>query len=605
LLKVTVPKRTGRKRKRGSNGPWKEAAAAESIITLGDSADVTTNANNTNPAHLRRTMQDNVGNYDTEVLGLITHTHRYRAFADFQFALGRSDFTNRLVNRALSGDVAKMREYKFKPGLDGKTDVDLMPPPFVAPSGLATLYSYSDNPLIRKTAKDDEDGSDSASEPGSKRNVMSTRRSAGHFLTFDQFPAPTAPKRQTKRSTAMEQALDFFDKALAERPIWTRRSIVNHLLTTTNISASETLIKKCIHLVGYQFRGGPFRDCLIKYGIDPRLDPQYARYQTMGFQLDHRGRSRRESQWREKHHEATDPARSMEWHGPDRGRNTHIFDGHSYSSDGRIWQVCDITDPVLVGLFARLKPRAECDIEISGWYHRMPWAAAKGIMKLKMTGIRFNKALPDSAYKDAANVPDIDPGPGQNVQVPLPEIRLSEAEMVEITGRTAAQTGKRMSKRRARNAGVFRVWANGKKQDDGGSIRLDRRMESLRDDANTEFSTVETFDDEDEQGSPSRQLQDGMTGQKQGLVNLNGRTRNAANILEHLDSSEDGTEEEDEEGEEEVDEEEEDEGDEEGEEEKDDNVDEDEEGDVAEEDASHIGSDEGNEGNPEDEYDND
>lgn len=73
LLKVTVPKRTGRKRKRGTYGPW------EGHVSPPDDAEqVSSQSRADHPKTLRRKLQDNVGSYHIETAGVIKHTHRYR-----------------------------------------------------------------------------------------------------------------------------------------------------------------------------------------------------------------------------------------------------------------------------------------------------------------------------------------------------------------------------------------------------------------------------------------------------------------------------------------------------------------------------------------------
>lgn len=80
VLKVTVPKRTGRKRKRGTDGPWEgefEPAAAGGQDDLA-SANLLSRDRYDTPRLLRRKLQDNVGKYQIEPIGVIHNTHRYR-----------------------------------------------------------------------------------------------------------------------------------------------------------------------------------------------------------------------------------------------------------------------------------------------------------------------------------------------------------------------------------------------------------------------------------------------------------------------------------------------------------------------------------------------
>ena len=71
LLKVTVPKRTGLKRKRGAVGPYHEDTESG---FLGEKAAPTVK----DAQYLFRSMRDNPKSYQVEVVGTIDHTHRFR-----------------------------------------------------------------------------------------------------------------------------------------------------------------------------------------------------------------------------------------------------------------------------------------------------------------------------------------------------------------------------------------------------------------------------------------------------------------------------------------------------------------------------------------------
>lgn len=67
LLKVTVPKRTGRKRKMGSDVPFSDA------IPVADAIPQRRNAR-----ELHRSLRDNVGRYQVEPVGMVQRTHVFR-----------------------------------------------------------------------------------------------------------------------------------------------------------------------------------------------------------------------------------------------------------------------------------------------------------------------------------------------------------------------------------------------------------------------------------------------------------------------------------------------------------------------------------------------
>lgn len=105
VLKITVPKRTGRKRKRGTDGPW------EGDVEINDAEDqpqendrVSSHARLDDPKVLRRTMADNVDKYQVEAVGVIRNTHRFRGLADFYWDMSKSSFAQQYVDKVLPGD---------------------------------------------------------------------------------------------------------------------------------------------------------------------------------------------------------------------------------------------------------------------------------------------------------------------------------------------------------------------------------------------------------------------------------------------------------------------------------------------------------------------
>lgn len=101
LLKITVPKRTGRKRKRGTQGPWLDSNGnaaedsesiqpakkllipyhGESIMPPDEeslSHNIASQSRRDDPVTLKRIMKDNIGKYTFEPVAKIKRTHRYR-----------------------------------------------------------------------------------------------------------------------------------------------------------------------------------------------------------------------------------------------------------------------------------------------------------------------------------------------------------------------------------------------------------------------------------------------------------------------------------------------------------------------------------------------
>lgn len=104
LFKITVPKRTGRKRKRGSNEPWQSEVDAPTQPTGPGPENLRSESRLDEPKILRRKLQDNVDQYHAEAVGVIKHTHRYRGMADFNYSMKNNEFMNDFSDKILSGD---------------------------------------------------------------------------------------------------------------------------------------------------------------------------------------------------------------------------------------------------------------------------------------------------------------------------------------------------------------------------------------------------------------------------------------------------------------------------------------------------------------------
>lgn len=73
VLKITVPKRTGRKRKRGTSGPFhgriEESQTQPSLVSR-------------DTRSLVRSLRDNVSKYEIQPVGFVHETHRFRSKSD-------------------------------------------------------------------------------------------------------------------------------------------------------------------------------------------------------------------------------------------------------------------------------------------------------------------------------------------------------------------------------------------------------------------------------------------------------------------------------------------------------------------------------------------
>lgn len=445
VLKITVPKRTGRRRKKGSNGPWEGDVGITNASAAGDNeGQVSSVARLDEPKMLRRKLQDNVGKYAVEAVGIIKRTHRFRALADFYWDMNKSSFARRYVDQVLQGDgtslssqtplfflqarvkasyltlraVQKMKQFAFEEGTDRPPNVDVLPPPIFTHMSLPFNYFYSQNPYVRTT------------EDGDTFNLTAVKQ-VGHFIGAED-PAPEGPQLAPDMTDPrMLEVMVQLEDAFQIRPVWTRRSLMNHLQGKLQ---SWNELKKYLNYAAYQFKGGPWRDSVVPYGLDPRSHPKYRVYQTLMFKLKKHKRILKDQSWTSVRRTQTTASHII----PDVASDSHVFDGETYSTDGKVWQVCDITDPLLKELLDNATTRPSCDVN-SGWYHGGLWAKVKAIMKTKLVAIQFGRRLEREDFASTLEYGNMTPPRSSSISntfhLPLPDLNLSSQELTTLRGR--------------------------------------------------------------------------------------------------------------------------------------------------------------------------
>ncbi|KAF6218984.1 hypothetical protein HO133_005528 [Letharia lupina] len=389
LLKVTVPKRTGLKRRRGAGGPYHEGVEIEMLGERG--APMVMDAQ-----YLFRSMHDNPKSYQVEAIGTVHQTHRFRGMPDFVTSTENMPLTKKFREHILPIDYEKMKGFKFDMSKGVKPNTEIIPPPSWTHFTLPFNYSYRQNPCVKRVV--DHLG-----------NVSTINVQAGPKITnppvpFDvnvvpQGPSPDLPAIETL-TPAMQRLVNKALSIMQDRPIFTRRALYNCMPGNDWDILGHNAAKYVYQYAGYMFSSGPWRDALVRYGVDPRTDPSFRIYQTMIFLLEN---ERKDSRAR---FNRTRPDRTKTEQVS--RKESHLFDGVTVSKDGKIWQVCDISEPFLKSLLSTNNLRKECHIERDGWYHNGTWAKAKIIMKAKIAAILDGVPSNDAAFaKVADEMPEI------------------------------------------------------------------------------------------------------------------------------------------------------------------------------------------------------
>ncbi|KAI9807123.1 MAG: hypothetical protein M1825_005840 [Sarcosagium campestre] len=431
LLKITVPKRTGRKRKRGSSEPFRgeyDVDGQEGGKLL---------SRQKNPGSILRTLQDNPESYSVEAVGAVGQSYRFRALADFQESTERSRFMNKIKDSIVGMDYSKIKDFRLDPSKGVQTNAEIIGPPAWTRMPVPFNYSYLQNPAVKITQ--------TPAGPA-LTNTQLAQKVLTDLLPYSAPTIPTAPPDGIPPLATLHPRLQatihHIRELLAARPIWTRRALTNQLAPTP-----PQLLKHAFQYGGYMFRSGAWREALVRYGYDPRKDKSSRVYQTLSFQIvlgnvgplaaaaatpstatlpaasqDPEHQATKETTTTTNTNTAVaeddadndndndddeddDAALNRPWEdervrynrtrrGKTRDRESHIFDGYRLALDGKVWQVCDITDPLLAQILATQSLRDECQPSTDGWYHSGTIAKVKGIMKAKLQALQAGRRLP-------------------------------------------------------------------------------------------------------------------------------------------------------------------------------------------------------------------
>ncbi|KAI4289200.1 MAG: hypothetical protein L6R35_001540 [Caloplaca aegaea] len=371
LFRITVPKRTGRKRKRGSDEPWQESWQLPQFERplLSDPEDA---------QRLVKSMRDNADRYYTEPVGSVDQTHRFRRLPDFVWSTEKSPFMAKMKDHILPFTYPDLKNFKFDMSRGIQKKNELIPPPSWTRQKVPFNYSYRQNPSSKQTYTIDG--------ITTFQKTQSARRNRIFVINHDASSVPTKPHvdlpPESTLAPILQTLLAAMRKIFERRPIGTRRSVQNQVPPDIWKAVGPHTAKQLWQYVGYLWNSGPWRDAICAFGVDPRQHKEMRWYQTVVFHFDpgpHGARADPSKLTKSK----TD--RDLAAKG--EVATGHLFDGRTVRLDGKVWQMCDITDPLLKSMLDNTPLRDECDTLSDGWYPNGTWAKLKIITKVKMTSI--------------------------------------------------------------------------------------------------------------------------------------------------------------------------------------------------------------------------
>ncbi|CAZ80918.1 unnamed protein product [Tuber melanosporum] len=267
-----------------------------------------------------------------EAVGTIAQTVRFRDMANYQFNTADVEIVRRVRDELGGLEYARIKNFDIPPSRGLRDPHPILPPPSFSNTAMQHNYYYRQNPAIKKTLV--------AGKPA-LLNLQAAPKTLTPMVHISTPTTPLCPPDSLRPYDLLDrgnkQCVDHLRKLFAQRPIWTRRALFNHF--PKNL---QSLVRFSMVHVAYMWRAGPWRDTCVVYGLDPRADPQYRVYQAVFFQVD----TEKTAKGREKA----------------RTGASHIFDGKNLVRDGRCFQLCDVTDPLLKGVIDGARVRSKCDV---------------------------------------------------------------------------------------------------------------------------------------------------------------------------------------------------------------------------------------------------
>jgi general transcription factor 3C polypeptide 5 (transcription factor C subunit 1) len=185
---------------------------------------------------------------------------------------------------------------------------------------------------------------------------------------------PTGPKSNLPPISSLTPYLQTLiaqiQAELDKRPIITRHLLYNKLGWDR-----RTRLRQAAIYCGFFFESGPWREALIRWGVDPRNDPAYRKYQTVSFMSYQKSGRAKHGQTFDDHIAKLSQMSTKEL------ETQHIFDGKTVSDTGSLFQFCDLTDPLIAKILATSDIRTSCAPTFQGWYHVGTWAKVTVILR--------------------------------------------------------------------------------------------------------------------------------------------------------------------------------------------------------------------------------
>ncbi|KAI7880180.1 hypothetical protein K492DRAFT_237447 [Lichtheimia hyalospora FSU 10163] len=347
----------------------------------------------------RKGQPEDEGETKAELLGTVTRTCRFRAMNDFQYVVPKEDRMRQLKEALIKGNVQKILDFRPLTSAEEGQDLNSVPPPVFSLREAPFNYGYKQAARVIQVKVRQPDGSYAV-----KLLHKTTKTDAGRQII--RYNSPTTPSRplinMSQLSEEEKHVAEKLSKYIQDRPMWTRAGLYHQFPVK-----EHKYLRSAINLYCYSFRSGPWREMLVRFGIDPRKDSNYHIYQSMVLRLHvkrttlekrdekHIQKARSKTQRPQSNTGKSNTSKSGPVELSEEERQAHIFNGQRVPFDSSTYCLYDVTDPDLQNLIHSAAFRKPTCTEHSGFYYRCVIERIRLIMKKKVEQlIEFGKADP-------------------------------------------------------------------------------------------------------------------------------------------------------------------------------------------------------------------
>lgn len=334
--------------------------------------------------------------------------------------------------------MEKLKQFDIEMDKGASTNADIIPPSSFGQQDVPFMYMYvseiesssarpltstpryRQNPTVRQAI----------GESGEVLTVNTSQPTPirSYLVPYDAPIVPSEPEADLAPLDTLElnlrDLIELLRGVFEQRPAWTRRALRNQLQSDDQ----RNLLRHAIPYIGYIFRSGPWRDAIIKFGIDPRSSPEYRHYQTFMYRILPREVDLARESGSGRRHNISRTDEDVDFTGITAGSggpsDSHIFTGQApLPRDGRIWMAIDIKDPILANILYPPNPpptflRPECEIIADGWFGNGTLGKMKTIMRAKIQALIEDRTPSDEEFACI---------------LPFPDHAFSEADIVHYT----------------------------------------------------------------------------------------------------------------------------------------------------------------------------